>query len=79
MDTSRVDGVKAPQHRGTPRSYNGEGHPRVIRERVSDEDSRRVPVAPQQSECRGDEGRQEDDGQRVVLVLIVLELDCGHR
>ena len=21
MDTSRVDGVKAPQHRGTPRSY----------------------------------------------------------
>ncbi len=22
MDTSRVDGVKAPQHRGTPRSYN---------------------------------------------------------
>ena len=23
MDTSRVDGVKAPQHRGTPRSHLG--------------------------------------------------------
>ena len=23
MDTSRVDGVKAPQHRGTPRSHRG--------------------------------------------------------
>jgi len=25
MDTSRVDGVKAPQHRGTPRSYHFTG------------------------------------------------------
>mgnify|MGYP003313038782 CR=1 FL=1 len=24
MDTSRVDGVKAPQHRGTPRSHQVE-------------------------------------------------------
>ena len=26
MDTSRVDGVKAPQHRGTPRSHFPSSH-----------------------------------------------------
>ena len=31
MDTSRVDGVKAPQHRGTPRSIQTRVHKKAVR------------------------------------------------
>ena len=37
MDTSRVDGVKAPQHRGTPRSHREAGPERVAQLRLVDD------------------------------------------
>ena len=42
MDTSRVDGVKAPQHRGTPRSHREAGPERVAQLRLVDNHNKLV-------------------------------------
>ena len=50
MNTSRVDGVKAPQHRGTPRS-------RVRRLEVAVDDALRVEVRQRQRQFHHVEAR----------------------